>query len=214
MTRPRILVTGFSAFPGARRNPSEALVAGLDVDGLARRCGIDLAAAVLPTEYAAVADMLPRLWADVRPDAVIHFGLAGRAGRVRVEAFGRNRAAPARPDAARRLPAARTIEPGAPPLRRATLPAARIVAALRRQGIRAAVSPDAGDYLCNFATFLSLGIAEAAGGRRPAAGFVHLPWPREERAPRAPAARPGWADLARTVETAVAVTALAVRGSR
>lgn len=211
MTCPRILVTGFSAFPGARSNPSEALVRGIDVDALSRRLGIGLATAILPTEYEAVSEMLPRLWAELEPDAVIHFGLAGRAGRVRLEAFGRNASAPFRPDASGRLPAGRVIEPGGPILRRATLPLAQLAAVLARQGIPAAISVDAGGYLCNFATYLSLGIAGTAAAPRPLAGFVHLPWPREERVPRAPSGRPGWAQLALAVETAVAVTALAAR---
>ncbi len=213
MTRPRILVTGFSAFPGARRNPSEVLVRGLDVDTLSRRLGIGLATAILPTEYEAVGEMLPRLWCDLAPDAVIHFGLAGRAGGVRLEAFGRNASAPFRPDAAGRLPG-RIIEPGGPSVRRVTLPLAQLAAALARQGIPAATSVDAGGYLCNFATYLSLGIAGTAAAPRPLAGFVHLPWPAEERIPRAPSGRPGWAQLAQVVETAVAVTALAARAGR
>lgn len=214
MTTPRILITGFSAFPGARRNPSEVLVRGLDVATLSRRLGIGLATAILPTEYEAVSEMLPRLWKDLEPDAVIHFGLAGRAGRVRLEAIGRNASAPLRPDAAGRLPTGQVIEPGGPPARRATLPLARLAAALAQQGIPAATSVDAGGYLCNFATYVSLGIAGTAAAPRPLAGFVHLPWPAEERVPRAPSGRPGWVQLALAVETAVAVTALAARAAQ
>lgn len=208
----RILATGFSAFPGARSNPSEALVRGLDVDALSRRLGIGLATAILPTEYAAVRQMLPRLWADLDPDAVIHFGLAGRAAAIRLEAFGRNASAPFRPDAAGSLPGGRLIEAGGPAVRRATLPVARLRAALDRHGIPAAISVDAGGYLCNFATYLSLSIADRRPAPKPLAGFVHLPWPAEERVPRAPSGRPGWAQLALAVEIAVAVTALATRG--
>ncbi|MEJ8571348.1 pyroglutamyl-peptidase I [Microbaculum marinum] len=209
MTRPRILVTGFSAFPGAPRNPTETLVGALDVRRLATRLDIELAATVLPTEYAAVAQMLPRLWAQVRPDAAIHFGLHGRAGQVRVETRGANYMRPF-PDAARRHPDRVAIEPDGPLHRRATLPAARLNAALRAEGIPARLSHDAGGYLCNYATYLSLGLAREGT----IAGFVHLPWPAEVRARRAPHERPGWSALALAMETAIAVTAVTVRNRR
>ncbi|TCT04141.1 pyroglutamyl-peptidase [Tepidamorphus gemmatus] len=208
---PRILVTGFSAFPGARSNPSEGLVAGLAVEALSSRLGIALATAVLPTEYDGVGEQLPRLWRDLAPDAVIHFGLAGRARHVRLETCGRNACAPFRPDAAGRLPRGHVIEPGGPILRRVTLPVAWIAAAFARQGIPATISVDAGRYLCNVATYLSLAIAAQAPGPKPLVGFVHLPWPREERIARAPSDRPGWSQLAQAVETAIAVTALKAR---
>lgn len=215
MIRPRLLVTGFSPFPGAPRNPTQTLVGDLDVTRLARRFDIDLATAILPTEYAAVSEILPRLWTDIRPDAVIHFGLHGRAGQVRVETHGANYMRPF-PDAARRRPDRIAIEPGGPLHRRVTLPAARINSAIQRAGVSAKLSHDAGGYLCNYATWLSLGLAE---GRAPAegraiAGFVHLPWPAEDRAPRAPAVRPSRAALAVAVETAIAVTAIAARNRR
>jgi pyroglutamyl-peptidase len=216
MPHSRILVTGFSAFPGAPVNPTETLVGQLDIRRIARRFDIELAATVLPTEYAAVTDLLPRLWSDFEPDAVIHFGLHGRARTVRVETRAANHASPIRPDAAKRLPERMTIEPGGPAHRRVTLPAVRLAAALRRAGVPSALSIDAGGYLCNYATWLSLALVEERGGPgpRPLAGIVHVPWPAEIRARRAPADRPGWAALAEAVETAIAATALAVRNRR
>jgi len=212
MAKPRLLVTGFSAFPGAPRNPTETLIDALDVSRLARRLDIDLAAAVLPTEYDAVSQILPRLWNDIRPDAVIHFGLHGRAGQVRVEMRGTNYMRPVPPDAARRHPGRIAIEPGGPMHRRASLPVDRIRSATRRAGVPARLSHDAGGYLCNYALWLSLGLAEGRGESGPAiAGFVHLPWPAEERAPRAPAVRPSWGGLAVAMETAIEVTAVAAR---
>lgn len=212
MTKPRLLVTGFSPFPGAPRNPTEVLVSALDVRRLARRLDIDLAATILPTEYAGVADLLPRLWKDLKPDAVVHFGLHGRARTVRIETRAVNYMSPIKPDAAGFTPARTAIEPGGPDFRRVTLPTARLVVALERAGVPATLSPDAGGYLCNYAVWTSL--ARAVGKKRkPLAGFVHLPWPAEISAPRAPAGRPGWAELSLAMETAIAVSAQAVRMS-
>ncbi len=206
MPRPRILATGFSAFPGARRNPTEMLIGGLDIRCLARRLDIDLATTILPTEYRAVDDLLPRLWADIRPDAVVHFGLHGRAGRVRVEERAANYIRTT-PDAAGRRPDRIAIEPGGPLYRSARIPVTRLVTALKRDRLAATASNDAGGYLCNYALYRSL---ERAG---PGAivGFVHVPWPAEERAPNAPARRPSLADLAVAVECTLRTAAMAVR---
>lgn len=212
MAKPRLLVTGFSSFPGAPRNPTEVLVTALDVKRMARRFDIDLAATILPTEYAAVSDLLPWLWKDVQPDAAIHFGLHGRARTVRIETRAANHATPVRPDAAGKRLATLVIEPRGPLYRRTTLPAEKIVVVLRRAGIPATLSADAGGYLCNYATWVSL---MAAGGKKGRAGglagFVHVPWPAEERAPNAPTGRPGWGALALAMETVVAAGAQAVR---
>jgi len=210
MARPRLLVTGFSAFPGAHRNPTEVLVNALDVGRLARRFDIDLAAAILPTEYGAVSALIPTLWDDVKPDAAIHFGLHGRARTVGIETRAANHATPTKPDAAGFVPDRTSIEPGGPFHRRVTLPTERLVVALNRAGVPATLSPDAGGYLCNYATWLSLRQAQGRG----LAGFVHLPWPAQVRAPRAPSGRPGWGALARAMEVAIATGALAVRTRR
>lgn len=207
MNKPRLLVTGFSAFPGARRNPTETLVAGLDVRRLARRFDIELATAVLPTEYAAVEVLVPRLWQELQPAAVIHLGLHGRAAAVRVETRAKNHMSPVRPDAARARPGRPEIDPTGPAVHRATLPVMRILAALRRRGVPARLSNSAGSYLCNFASYLSLKLAPS----RAITGFIHLPWPAEVGAPRAPLERPGWAMLERAVEEAIGVTAVAAR---
>lgn len=206
MPTPRILATGFSAFPGARRNPTEVLIGGLDVRRLARRFDIDLAATILPTEYQAVEDILPQLWTAVRPDAVIHFGLHGRAGQVRIEQRGANYIRTT-PDAAGRRSGRIAVRPGGPLFHNATLPVTRTVAALRRDGIAATASSDAGGYLCNYALYRSLELAPPGA----IAGFVHVPWPAEEHAPRAPVRRPAWADLMRAVENTLRTATMAVR---
>ena len=206
MSRPRILVTGFSSFPGARRNPTEALMNGLDVVRLAGRFDIELAASVLPTEYEAAAELVPALWKEIEPDAVIHFGLHGRAGMVRIERRAKNHVSPVRPDAAGYRPEWPEIDPAGPAIRRATLPVDVLTAALHARGVPARPSHDAGSYLCNFASYLSLGLAGNA-----ITGFVHLPWPLEVPAPHAPPDRPAWAQLRLAVEETVRVVAIAAR---
>ncbi len=206
---PRVLVTGFRPFPGAPTNPSEELVRALRVGELSRRHGIELVTQILPVEYAAVAEALPRLWRDLQPAAVLHVGLHGRARIPRVELRGKNHMSPVAPDAAGQLPRRPAIEPGGPAIRASSLPAPRIVAAIHARGARARTSHDAGGYLCNFATYLSLGLAPKGA----IAGFLHVPWPAEEtgRARRAPAGRPGRAELMVALEAAIGAVALGLR---
>lgn len=97
--RPRLLVTGFGAFPGAPRNPTQALVEQTRMGKVARLKGVDLVAQVLPVEYALL-DTWPGVLDAARPDAVVHFGLAAGARTIRVETRALNNAAPYRRDAA------------------------------------------------------------------------------------------------------------------
>lgn len=178
-------------------------------DAIARRHGVELRTAILPVSYAAVAESLPALWQDVRPDAVLHVGLHGRARIPHVEMRGKNHRSPLAPDVAGMLPRHPAIERGGPPIRIASLPAVPIVAAIRARGGRARASHDAGAYLCNFATYVSLGLAPKGA----LAGFLHVPWPAEEkgRARRAPAGRPAMAELAEALDATIGAVAQGMR---
>ncbi|ESR22745.1 pyroglutamyl-peptidase I [Lutibaculum baratangense] len=206
MSAPTVLVTGFGPFPGAPVNPSAALVRALPTGTMSRRHGIALHTEIMPVSYAAVAEILPRLWRDLRPDAVLHVGLHGRARIPHVELRGKNHRSPLAPDAGGALPNHPAIDPKGPAIRHASLPAPQILAAIRASGARARTSHDAGSYLCNFATYLSLGLAREGA----IAGFLHVPWPAEERgrARRAPADRPGWNELSVALEATIGAVAL------
>ncbi|MGE0846430.1 MAG: hypothetical protein AB7L41_09175 [Flavobacteriaceae bacterium] len=165
---PRLLVTGFGPFPGAPANPTADLVAGLRVG---THGGIEVRAETLAVEYALLDH-----WHDVldllRPDAILHFGLAGGARGIRVETRAMNNALPYRADDAGRLPR-RLIDPAGPAMRRASLPAEAIRDAVAATGARVRLSIDAGDYLCNAILYSSLAWCARHRGAR--AGFVHVP---------------------------------------
>ena len=85
-----LLVTGFGPFPGAPFNPTTPLVkrlARLRRPGLA---DVRIVGHVFPTSYAAVERELPALIARHKPDALLMFGLATRAKRLRIETRARN----------------------------------------------------------------------------------------------------------------------------
>ncbi|VVB46339.1 Peptidase C15 pyroglutamyl peptidase I [Beijerinckiaceae bacterium RH AL1] len=170
--RQTVLVTAFGAFPGARTNPTLAILARLERSrGRLARLGIDLHGLALPVVYDALAPALRTAAAASRPDAVLHLGLAGRRRWLSVETRAVNRAGPLHPDAAGRRPA-QVLAPGGKPVLRATWPSARLRAALARAGHDARLSIDAGDYVCNATLYRSL-----AAGLAPRVGFLHVPRP-------------------------------------
>lgn len=154
MTRGHLLVTGFGPFPGMPRNPSETLarqVGRLGRNGIA---GFPVRTLILRTSYAALSESLKPALAE-KPAAVLMIGVAGRATRVRVEARALNRASRLFPDASGRMPKTLRLDREGPAQRAAPI-AARALVRLKRQGVAAIPSRDAGRYLCNASYFQAL----------------------------------------------------------
>lgn len=180
---PRILVTGFSVFPGAPVNPTEALVGILNDEPPAGVAAFR--ADVLAVEYETVAERLSAIGREFLPDIAIHFGLARECGGFRLERIARNSHSGARPDQAGALPSAARVCAG-PDRLPSTLPLDLIAGRLIAAGLPVEWSDDAGGYLCN--TVFTLSAAHACDGLRPVmTGFVHVP-PLKEAEPLHPAA--------------------------
>ncbi len=175
---PRILVTGFSVFPGAPVNPTEALAGILNDEPPA---GVEaFRADVLAVEYATIADRLSAIGREFLPDIAIHFGLARECSGFRLERLARNSHDGARPDQSGALPLATRVCAG-PDRLASTLPLDTIAERLRGARLPVEWSDDAGGYLCN--TVFTLSAAHACDGLRPVmAGFVHVP-PLKEAEP-------------------------------
>ncbi len=172
MAAPRILVTGFTPFPGAPVNPTEHLIRALEREPARLSALGEVRLEILPVEYAAVPGCLETLGAEFRPDIAVHFGLSARATGFTLERLARNANASARPDNAGDLPPPE-IFAGEADLR-STLPLDAIAAGLERAGLPVAWSDDAGGYLCNFTFYLACSPRFAR--YTPAmAGFVHVP---------------------------------------
>lgn len=171
--RPRILLTGFSVFPGAPVNPTEALVESLS--DVPPTIDAECRAAVLSVEYATVAAQLSELCAGFAPDIALHFGLAQACDGFRLERIARNTNAQARPDNLGNLPSSQAICDG-PETLASTLPLQRIARRLKAAGLPVEWSEDAGGYLCN--TVFTLSVAHACDGLAPSmTGFIHVPPP-------------------------------------
>lgn len=162
-----ILATAFTPFGAAETNPSEDLLRALADDaGITR--------AILPTEYERAASEIVRLIRELRPSAVICFGVAAGTPTVRLERVARNWDSSAAPDNAGDIRNGQAIAPGAPDSYQATLPYGPIGAALSASGIPHIFSDDAGGYVCNHMFFCARHEIEESGRAIPC-GFVHVP---------------------------------------
>lgn len=167
----RVLLIGFGAFPGARFNPSAALVKALARRRRPAFAQLDRAVHVFATVYAAVDRDMPKLF-TAKPDIVLIFGLAGRRRALCIETRARNAVSPLFPDASGYRPQRAEISPGGPPALRGTAPFAALLGALRGLPTPARLSRDAGRYLCNYAYWRAL--ARVDDGR-PLIQLVHIP---------------------------------------
>ena len=207
----RILIAGFGRFPGAPLNPSAALARRLAARRRPGLADISRITHVFRTSYADVAESLPRLLTERRPDAVLLLGLAGRTRYVRIETRAQNRVSLVFPDVDHRIPDRAPIRPGQG-ARTGRAPFRRLLSAAKATRVPARLSRDAGRYLCNYAYFRAL--EETAGhARAPLVAFVHIPLPR------APQRKGGrrlltFDDLARAGEAILIALAAAARTRR
>jgi pyroglutamyl-peptidase len=166
-----ILITGFGPFPGAPFNPTEPLVREL-----VRRqhpSGVRRVAHVFRVSYETVDRELPELLARERPDALVMFGLAARTKHLRIETRARNALTQLLPDAGGHVPMTATIQLEAPPTLALRVPAQRLLMAARSTGVPAALSRDAGRYLCNYLCWRAT--EAACNGGPQVAAFIHIP---------------------------------------
>jgi len=168
----KILITGFGPFPGVPRNISSEVVTALAPaarKAFRRAAIID---AVLPTEWMAAPLLLEDLLEQHKPDVAVHFGVSHQARGFVVETSAQN--ASGHVDASGFAPAGERLLPISRDRHITAVPAARIVERLRRRGLPAYVSHDAGTYLCNAVYFHSQILQHHLnpGGR---SVFVHLP---------------------------------------
>ena len=169
----RVLITGFSSFPGAPFNPTQPLVARLLQLRRPAFSDVELSGHIFPVTYKAVDRELPQVLAGHRPHALLMFGLASRTAHLRVETRARNAVTTLWPDADRTRVHKGSIANDADAMMFGPHTAKLLRAALGT-GIDARASRDAGSYLCNYLSWRAIEAVDAAAGPRLAA-FVHVP---------------------------------------
>jgi pyroglutamyl-peptidase len=171
MARPHLLITGFGPFPGVPENSSGRLAEALAAAATPPGCTLHVE--VLPTEWAEVAILGPRLLQQHRPRLILHLGLSRNAKGFRIERSAHN-VIDFREDARGSLPKMRSVlNQGSGRLDTAISPA-NLAKHLRAENLPAAASRSAGAYLCNYLFYLSLHWARAQEAPCDVA-FVHVP---------------------------------------
>ncbi|TFZ55511.1 peptidase C15 [Methylorubrum sp. Q1] len=173
----RLLITGFGPFPTVPDNPSARLARRLAASPhLRRRLGYAPDCVVLDTRYDALDTQLAPVLAR-RPRAVLMIGVAARRSRVCIEMRAVNRVSRLFPDAGGTVGKSLAFEPDGP-AQRWSGAAAQVQVALKRAGLDAAASRDAGRYLCNASYYRVLATGCPAV-------FVHIPMPPRTQRPKA-----------------------------
>ena len=167
-----VLITGFGPFPGVPHNVSAALAAEIGAEVRARFPWSNVVSAALPTEWAVAPEQVSDLIGGLKPALAVHFGVSDIARGFVIETVARN--VSDRLDASGALPAFPVVEPFGPEMVPTLLPAGRINARLRRLGLPARLSRDAGSYLCNAVFYRSV-LTQTELGLGGRSGFVHLP---------------------------------------
>jgi pyroglutamyl-peptidase len=168
----RLLVTGFTPFPGAPVNPTEHLIRHFEDNPPLAGDDVACRFAVLPVDYGRAIPALEDVAAGFEPHVAVHFGLAAEARGFRLERLARNEIAARIADNAGNRPEKSEIHAGAKHAP-SGLPLGEMERALRSGGHAVEWSDDAGGYLCNYVFFHS------AAGLCPGldaamSGFVHV----------------------------------------
>jgi pyroglutamyl-peptidase len=183
----RILVQGFGPFGRFPINPSELLVRALANRATTSRAtpGEDppqtlgqheLHTEVLNTTAATVAEAVPALMAEHRPDVWLGVGLAAGRPSLSIEAVAVNLGCweTDDPEADREPWPRRPVSGGGPAAYLTSLPVEAILDAWRDAGLPGYLSHSAGTYLCNMSFYLAAEAAERLGTGC-LVGFLHVP---------------------------------------
>lgn len=176
-TRPAILLTGFGPFPGVAKNVSAELIEALALVAAKRLPKKRVIAHVLPTEWQTAPAQLAALYKTHTPMLVLHFGVSKQAKGFCIETQAHNTHGPIA-DAKGGLPQSGIISGTGPAVLPVSVPAQTIVKRLLALSVPAALSHNAGTYLCNCVLYHSLE-RELERARHQAAlsraGFIHMP---------------------------------------
>ena len=159
-----ILLTGFEPFGTASSNPSGEIVKQISGD--------NIVTAILPVAYAQSAERLLSLIEQHKPDVVICLGQAEGRTAITPERVSINLDdAPLADNEGVLRNDVKILQDG-PDAYFSTLPVNEIVAAIKAQGIPAAVSLSAGAFLCNHVFYVA---QNKFAGSDVRSGFVHVP---------------------------------------
>ena len=171
MVKPRILVTGFTAFSTHSANISQSIMEEISNSGLD---GLDVETMLLTVDAAGSKAVARELSAGAEFRAILHLGLSAGSERIRMERYGRNEFRMAIPDNSGRLVKHGGIIDHAPEHIQ-TNASARVLDEEFANAVEVIWSEDAGGYICNETYFRTLFAAGVSPGSVPTVLLLHLP---------------------------------------
>ena len=160
----KVLLTGFEPFGNATSNPSGEIIKQIS--------GENIVTAILPVAYTQSAERLLSLIEQHNPDVVICLGQAEGRTAITPERVAINLDDARLADNEGVLRNDVKILEDGPDAYFSTLPVNELVAAIKAQGIPAAVSLSAGAFLCNHVFYVA---QNKFAGSSIRSGFVHVP---------------------------------------
>lgn len=198
MSKRKILITGFEPFGGEEKNPAMMILEDLP-DEMA---GAEIRKEVLPVEFIRAGERIRELIKEEEWDAIFCMGLAGGRKGITPERIAVNVDDAGIPDNAGYQPLDEEIVCGGPAAYFTGLPLKAVVEGIEQEGIPAAVSNTAGTYVCNHVFYSMMNQLEQQGRRIPA-GFIHVPYEKEQVVGKADAAYLTREELVRGIHAAV-----------
>jgi len=181
----RLLMTGFTPFPGVDVNPTQLLIRYFQDETVQLPVGLQLIAEVLPAAFEAAELGIRSLIQDEQPDAVLCLGVAQRRDAINIEWVAQNWDEATIPDIdGVQLSGQKIVDDGAE-MYFSTLPVERMLAALGAANIAGVISDNAGRYVCNHVFYCARHEIDVRRLNIPC-GFVHVP------ALAGTSAYPGW----------------------
>ncbi|MEO8607815.1 MAG: pyroglutamyl-peptidase I [Chloroflexota bacterium] len=170
----RILMTGFTPFPGVEVNPTQLLIRYFQDETVSLPEGVQVIAEVLPTAFEASDERIRQLIRDESPDFVLCLGVAEKRDSINIERIAYNWDEATIPDNDGLQLSGQKIVADGTETYDSTLPIEHMMAALQSANLPAVFSDDAGRYVCNHVFYVSRHEIATRGLDIPC-GFVHVP---------------------------------------
>lgn len=170
----RILMTGFTPFPGVDVNPTQLLLRYFQDETVPLPAGVQLIPEILPTAFETAESRLRQLIRDEVPDVVLGLGVAQKREAINIERVAHNWDEATIPDNNGVQLSGQKIVADGPETYFSTLPVERMLAALQAGNIPSVISDNAGRYVCNHVFYCARHEIDQLGLDTPC-GFVHVP---------------------------------------
>lgn len=171
----KVLITGFQPFGGESINPAYEAIKRLPQT----IAGASVITKEIPVVFRQGSRAVYEAVQKEQPDVVICVGQAGGRSGITPEFVGINYQDARIPDNDGNQPVGESIQPDGPNAYFTKLPVKAMVAAMKKEGIPAAVSFSAGTYVCNDVMYqLLYDIDREFPQMR--GGFIHVPYAEEQ----------------------------------